>query len=263
MINSLMKIIVNSPFYPHWLEVMKKKQADHTLTADIKGDVLEVGAGDGSKKTDFLANNKKIKKYLATDYSELDGEFESVNRLNKKWGKLSEVFYGYKERIKLDGVCSATELPYKDNSFDYHLSFEVLEHIDQPSKYFSEASRVLKPGGKIILSSPFLYRMHGGEPDHKLDYYRYAKGFFFYTAKTNNLKVVKIFSNTGFGTTQASLTNQWFISCTRRSPLILKLFLLILSPIVFFITNIMGLLIDIKPDTRFSTRFHVMLRKEK
>jgi ubiquinone/menaquinone biosynthesis C-methylase UbiE len=41
-----------------------------------------------------------------------------------------------------------------DNSFDYVISFQVIEHIVPDDKMVSEVYRVLKPGGKFILTTP-------------------------------------------------------------------------------------------------------------
>lgn len=262
MFNFLVKIIVNTPLYPHWLENIKMNRANDLTLKDLSGDILEVGAGDGSKKEKFLKKYHGITKYTATDYSSWDGEFAAMNEKVKKCGGAGGEIFGYKERIKLDQVCSATDLPFENDSFDYHLSFQVLEHIDDPYKYFSEATRVTKKGGHIILSVPFLYRMHGGEPLHKMDFFRYLNGFFYAVAEKNNLEVFKIYSNTGCGAAVSSITNQWVIRKIIESRLLTKIIFLLVSPFVFLLTNIIGFFIDISPDKRFSTHFHVVLTKK-
>ena len=45
-------------------------------------------------------------------------------------------------------------LPYDDNSFDIVYSKSVIEHMPDPGKFFAEAFRVLKPGGKILTLTP-------------------------------------------------------------------------------------------------------------
>lgn len=50
--------------------------------------------------------------------------------------------------------CDACSIPYPDNSFDVVVSFETLEHIEKYQAFISECSRVLKPGGKFIVSTP-------------------------------------------------------------------------------------------------------------
>lgn len=52
-------------------------------------------------------------------------------------------------------------LPFKDNSFDAVISIAVLEHVRDPFLCSQEIIRVLKPGGDLFCSVPFLQPMHG------------------------------------------------------------------------------------------------------
>ena len=45
-------------------------------------------------------------------------------------------------------------LPFEDGAFDAVVSFQVIEHITGDRQYVSAVSRVLKPGGKLILTTP-------------------------------------------------------------------------------------------------------------
>lgn len=255
MIAALTRLLVNSPLYPHWLEHRKMRQGNDLILKGIKGQVIEVGAGDGTRKQEIMNAHPKIKKYLATDFSSWDEEFDRIGAQASRFGRVGEVFMGRQTRLSLDDVCSATKLPYKPSRFDAHLSFEVLEHIDKPLEYFAEARKVVKKGGQIIFSVPFLYR------EHKMDYYRYTGDFFDFIAKENNLKLTKLYSNTGFGTTCAVMANQWLVRRIMEGPLVLRPFLLLIAPIYFCFYNLVGLLIDVRPDTRFATRYHVVFKK--
>ena len=51
-------------------------------------------------------------------------------------------------------------IPLKDNTLDAVLSTSVLEHIRYPDLFLAEVFRVLKPGGKIFISVPFVYPEH-------------------------------------------------------------------------------------------------------
>lgn len=46
-------------------------------------------------------------------------------------------------------------LSYADSSFDYIMSFEVLEHVPDPDAAFRSMARVLKPGGRLLFTVPF------------------------------------------------------------------------------------------------------------
>ena len=45
-------------------------------------------------------------------------------------------------------------MPFADASFGAVLSFQVIEHLDRPDAYLAEASRVLAPGGVLLLATP-------------------------------------------------------------------------------------------------------------
>ena len=62
-------------------------------------------------------------------------------------------------------------LPFPDGSFDTIILSDVLEHIPDPGKLWSEMYRILAPGGVAIVNTPFLYWVH--EAPH--DYYRYTE----------------------------------------------------------------------------------------
>jgi SAM-dependent methyltransferase len=62
-------------------------------------------------------------------------------------------------------------IPLPDAGFDTVLVTDVLEHIANPSQLWREISRLLKPGGKVIVGVPFLYCIH--EEPH--DYHRYTE----------------------------------------------------------------------------------------
>ena len=80
------------------------------------------------------------------------------------------------------------KIPLKNNSIDYILSTQVLEHMKNPDKLFKEASRVLKKGGKMFLTTNFLYEIHMAP----YDYFRFTKYGLAALSKSNGLKIESI-----------------------------------------------------------------------
>ena len=53
------------------------------------------------------------------------------------------------------------QIPFDDGSLDAILCIEVLEHVANPFKALDEIYRVLKSGGKVFFTTPFLLGYHG------------------------------------------------------------------------------------------------------
>ena len=49
---------------------------------------------------------------------------------------------------------SALTLPFRDASFDVVAAFDVVEHCEPESQALAELARVLRPGGRLLLSVP-------------------------------------------------------------------------------------------------------------
>ena len=89
-------------------------------------------------------------------------------------------------RREPDYIMDVSNLGFWDNSFDYIFMLEVLEHVQEPSNAMSEIHRCLKPGGKLFMSTPFIFGIH----DAPNDYYRYTKfGLKYLTRKFQSVKI--------------------------------------------------------------------------
>ncbi|MCW8877229.1 MAG: class I SAM-dependent methyltransferase [Kangiellaceae bacterium] len=80
------------------------------------------------------------------------------------------------------------------NVYDSALCLEVLEHVPDPFQAVSEIHRILKKGGKLVLSVPHLSRLH--EEPH--DYYRFTKYGLDFMFKRQGFKVISIEPVGGF-----------------------------------------------------------------
>jgi SAM-dependent methyltransferase len=70
---------------------------------------------------------------------------------------------------------SASALPFADGSFDACVSFDVLEHVDDEQLLLGELRRVLRPGGRALISVPAfraLWSQHDETLEHRRRYRR-------------------------------------------------------------------------------------------
>lgn len=105
--------------------------------------VLDVGAGSCPYRSAFSHCE-----YRTQDYAPLQPD------------QLRDAGYG-----AIDYVCDATAIPVADGSFDAVLCTEMLEHVPEPVRVVRELARVLRPGGRLILTAPLGSGIHQ-EPYH-------------------------------------------------------------------------------------------------
>jgi glycosyltransferase involved in cell wall biosynthesis len=72
-----------------------------------------------------------------------------------------------------DIVADLLDIPVPDQSLDGIICHQVLEHVTDPARVVRELYRVLRPGGRLLLSTPFLYPIHEDGPVK--DYFRYTE----------------------------------------------------------------------------------------
>ena len=70
-----------------------------------------------------------------------------------------------------DVFADARQLPLADSSTDSALMLHLLEHLDRPGRALREATRILRPGGVLLIEVPFIYPIH----DAPLDYRRWTR----------------------------------------------------------------------------------------
>ena len=134
------------------LEIFKKLK--------IEGDIIEFGAFE---EIDRNFCNPYLKSCRVT--------FSNINSSNKDYLNID-----LQKNISLK------------TKYDYIVIFNVLEHLLDPSFALKNLSSVCKKNGKIIGSTPFLFRVHGAPKD----YSRFTKDHLVELLKTNNFKDIEI-----------------------------------------------------------------------
>ena len=126
----------------------------------IEGDVIEFGASSEIYKNFCNSNSENCN----ITYSNIDSSNEEFLNIDLQ----------------------------KDNSFeiryDFAVIFNVLEHVLNPNLAIKNLSKILKKNGKIIGSTPFLFRVHGAPKD----YSRFTKDHLIELLKSCNFKDIEI-----------------------------------------------------------------------
>jgi len=107
--------------------------------------------------------------------------------------------------VKPDYLCDASAIPCKNNLYDGIILGEILEHVPDPKAVLKEAYRILKKGGKVLITVPFMMCIHA-DP---YDYGRYTDHYWNVTAEEIGFKVVDIERQGTIYAVVANITKIW------------------------------------------------------
>jgi len=137
-----------------------------------------------------------------------------------------------------DAVWDGTVIPFSDGHFDVVLATEVFEHIHDPGHALIEIRRVLKPGGLIFFTVPYVWPLHEA-PHDEYRYTPFALETIFHRAQFSR---VAIHPTGGWNAALAQMLGLW----VRRRPgskKIRTLFSIVLWPVVRLLLSM-----DVRPE---------------
>lgn len=119
--------------------------------------LLDVGAGELRFKR---ASAHLL--YTAQDFGRYDGR-----------GDARGLQTGTFDQTGIDILSDITNIPRPSASFDAILCTEVLEHVPDPLSALDELARLLRPGGRLILTMPFVSYTHFSPHHYHTGFSRY------------------------------------------------------------------------------------------
>lgn len=206
-----------SPLHPQWIAYRLISRSAREVNTLLRGRIVNVGSGSD---VDWLLI-PDASQHITVDYPETGARL-----------------YGAKPHIWGD----AQQLPLASNCSDTVLLLEVAEHLPHPDRAFKECARILKPGGRLVVSTPFLY------PEHDLpyDYHRWTSAGLEAALTESGLQIQRL---EALGTPPqtagmllcvafAKLVLDWL---ERRSPLLVLAPVVVLSiPLVNIASELLG-----------------------
>lgn len=215
--------------YLNWRNLKKSALASVPY---INGVCADIGSGNSPYKQYFIANAK--------EYINIDN-----TKVNSAAFHVSESF--------LEG--DLRNLPLENASCDTVILTQVLEHVDDTQKSISEVNRVLKSGGTLIVSAPFIYQEHISP----FDYYRFSENGLRYILK--DYDIVEFHRHGYFGSAIMSQINGFLWILTSKNKIFRNFIALPFLLTVFAVNNVFGILLDFIKIKEFTPNFWVIAKK--
>jgi ubiquinone/menaquinone biosynthesis C-methylase UbiE len=171
-------------FFPLFTKKISELKLSEIREDFIKNELLKIK--NNSILLDAGAGEQLYKKYCKhLFYKSQDLGTYTIDEKKTLWNSKQESYpYG-----EIDYKGNVWEINEKDNFFDAILCSEVFEHIPHPIRTIKEFSRLLKPGGKLILTAPSNSLRH-------FDPYFFYPGFsdrwYEFFLKENNFNIISI-----------------------------------------------------------------------
>jgi len=231
--NQVFQSILYSPFldYHEWyLLKFVKNEAEKIKNTES---ILDIGAGELRYKKYF-----DHCKYISNDLCIGD----------KDW---------YFEKIDIKSTIY--NIPVGNNSFDNILCTQALEHIEFPEEAFKEFHRILKKGGKLILSAPLGF----GEHQIPHDYYRYTRYALINLGKRNHLKLISLDPHGGIFINLEYILWQSFSESTlfKKNLIFRYIIFIILLPVKLFSGIIFCALDLLDKNKRYTLNYNCIYKK--
>ncbi len=128
--------------------IVEKKAPDIFRSNSRATRYLKDHCGTGNKILDLGCSHGEVGHWI--------GDTNTVIGLDVCPEAIIQAYNNPKILYKSLVIGNGENLPFPTDSFDILITFEVIEHTVDTRKFVSEISRVLKPGGKLIISCPNL-----------------------------------------------------------------------------------------------------------
>lgn len=138
----------------HWHDLKRWK----VLVSKFKGgNIVDMGA------LDSLVLPFAKKKYPACNAWGIDMAAEAMMEMRRRYPDI------YWQSVDVNKTL------FKDDSMDYIVAGELIEHLDQPKLFLQEAFRILKPDGILALSTPLEEANELGSHDRERHLWSFSK----------------------------------------------------------------------------------------
>ena len=218
MLQLIKKLYHRQMFFPNWFGIFINpfyfarsglRDAMTEFSTRLSGQLLDVGCGSKPYRELFT-----VETYIGLD----------IDSKNSRDRGIADVLY--------DG----NNFPFSESSFDSVLCNQDLEHVFNPNEFLGQISRILKPGGKLLLTVPFVWDEH--EQPH--DYARYSSFGLRNLLEKNDFTIIEHIKLGADATILFQLANAYLFKITQSWPKLAK-FVFITTVMAFI--NVLGVVV--------------------
>jgi SAM-dependent methyltransferase len=153
----------------------------------------------GDSSDHAFINNRLIERSIAGLASQLHGELIDVGCGQQPY----KAYLGQVQRIvacdydpmrgNVDFACPAHAIPAKAECFDAVLCTEVLEHVPDPLAVWQEFNRILRVGGKVLMTTPAYWPPH----EQPYDFHRFTEHGLRHFATSTKFEIIELWPRGG------------------------------------------------------------------
>ncbi|MEZ6016619.1 MAG: methyltransferase domain-containing protein [Planctomycetota bacterium] len=178
---------------PYWLDWARLRGSVEALCPHARGVLLDVGVSEAPYRALFSG---AVTRYVGLEYPP-----SILDKQPEMWAILERV------KVPVQVFGDGSRLPIRDASIDTVLATEVLEHVPRPELFVREMARVARPGGKVLITVPFI------QPLHELpsDYFRFTPSALRHFAEDAGLEVESVTARGNFASANGALLSQWLL----------------------------------------------------
>lgn len=153
----------------NWLAHKINNKAVADFRHLFRGRIIDLGCGTAQYKEDI---QETAREYIGVDWKS-----------------------SYHDQTNVDVFADLCErLPFSDGNADTIVSFQVMEHLPEPEIFIGECFRILKSGGTLLLTIPFMWHVH----EAPFDYFRYTRHGIQYLLEKQKFTDITIVETSGF-----------------------------------------------------------------
>jgi SAM-dependent methyltransferase len=224
---------------------LRKAVKDFARSVPVKSRILDAGAGLKPYELYF-----QHCKYESCDFAAVEDFYGNIDD-----GLRNDL------SSRHTYVCPLDNIPVPENTYDFILCTQVLEHVPYPSAVLREFHRILNDSGQLFLTVPQGYGIHG-EPFHFFNFTKYGlelvlkdAGFFIIKLQERGGYFYYLFDRLAYAVPRIVM----------GYPRLRWVMMLVLTPIHIFLTYLLGpLLLLLEPldrEKRFTLGYIAIAKK--